>query len=311
MSEPAIRIKGLTKRFGDRTAVDGISLEVPPGLVFGLIGPNGAGKTTTFSILCGFLARDAGEVSVLGVDPRRVHELKGRLAALPQDAQLPPNDQVGALLSFYARLTGMDSRRAEAEARAALAQVGLSETWSLRAGALSHGMGRRVQLAQSMLLGSPEVMMLDEPTNGLDPKNAAQVREFIRQLHQDDTAHKRTVVISSHNLAELEELCDAAAILDHGRVVAAGSMSELTSQASEVRFQLLDAPPLEALKVLPGVSDVRFDAAKGLLAVRFPREKLEAEEVIGQVLRALLDARVRISGVSKGRKLEERVLELT
>ncbi len=313
MSEtpPAIEIVKLMKRYGDRVAVQDVTLRIDPGRIYGLIGPNGAGKTTTFSVLCGFLARDGGDVRVLGEDPARIHRLKGRLGALPQDAALPPNDDVGVLLIFYGRLCGLSRAEAEKQARSSLERVGLSEVWNVKAGQLSHGMARRVGLAQAMLLGQPEVVLLDEPTNGLDPRSAAQVRTFIRTLHQEDTAKKRTVVISSHNLAELEELCDGAAILDRGRVVASGSMAEITAQAEEVRFLLMDAPPLTEVQALPNVAQASFDTARMMLLVRFAKDKAEAEAVIGQVLKLLLERNVRISGVSKGRRLEERVLELT
>ena len=310
MSDAAIQIVQLVKRYGDTVAVNGASLEVPRGSVFGLIGPNGAGKTTTFGVLAGFLRRDAGDVRILGVDPSQIHTLKGKLGVLPQDALMPASEPVGALLQHYGRLGGLSSADAEKQARDGLERVGLAASWHTPAGALSHGMARRVGLVQAMLLASPEVMLLDEPTSGLDPKSAAQVRAFIKQVHGDASA-KRTVVISSHNLGELEELCDAAAILDRGRVVVAGTMAEITSQAEEVRFLLRDAPPLAAIQALPLTASASWDETRGLLAVRFQKEKFEAEAVIGQVLALLLQQNVRISGVTKGRKLEERLLELT
>ena len=311
MATAAIVITNLTKRYGETIAVNSASLEVPAGTVYGLIGPNGAGKTTTFGVLAGYLKRDSGTVEILGVDPRRIHTLKGRLGVLPQDALLPASEPVGALLQHYGRLAGLSGAEAKRQAAEGLERVGLSSSWDTAAGALSHGMARRVGLVQAMLLASPEVILLDEPTNGLDPKSAAQVRSFIKQIHLDASGAKRTVVISSHNLAELEELCDSAAILDRGRVVVAGTMSEITSQAEEVRFLLRDAPPLPALEALPVVSAASYDAAKGLLAVRFAKEKFEAEAVIAAVLALLLEKGIRISGVSKGRRLEERLLELT
>ncbi|MBS2027421.1 MAG: ABC transporter ATP-binding protein [Deltaproteobacteria bacterium] len=310
MSDAAIQIVQLVKRYGDTVAVNGASLEVPRGSVFGLIGPNGAGKTTTFGVLAGFLRRDAGDVRILGVDPSQIHTLKGKLGVLPQDALMPASEPVGALLQHYGRLGGLTGADAEKQAREGLERVGLAASWDTPAGALSHGMARRVGLVQAMLLASPEVMLLDEPTSGLDPKSAAQVRAFIKQVHGDASA-KRTVVISSHNLGELEELCDAAAILDRGRVVVAGTMAEITSQAEEVRFLLRDPPPLAAIQALPFAASASWDEARGLLAVRFSKEKFEAEAVIGQVLGLLLQQNVRISGVTKGRKLEERLLELT
>ncbi|MGC4115421.1 MAG: ABC transporter ATP-binding protein [Myxococcales bacterium] len=305
--EPAIALDGVTKRFGALVAVNAVSLRVQRGAVFGLIGPNGAGKTTTFSMICGYLRPDAGTARVLGHAAGDLAALKGRLGALPQDAMLPANDLVGDALVFYARLLGMSKPEALKAAQEGLDRVGLSQWWRVRCGALSHGMAKRVGLAQAFL-ASPEVVLLDEPTAGLDPKSAFHLREFIKTQRQAG----RTIVISSHNLTELEELCDAAAILDHGKVVAQGSMAELTRSVGEVRIALAsDAPPVDELRALPCVSAIEFDAGRRVLAVTYSPGKDEAEAVIGEVLKVLLAKGAKISSVSKGRKLEERVMELT
>jgi ABC-type multidrug transport system ATPase subunit len=284
-----------------------VTLSIARGAVYGLIGPNGAGKTTTFSMICGFLAPDEGTIRVLGHPPGDLATLKGRLGALPQDALLPPNDLVGDALVFYGRLLGMPKSEAIQRAQEGLDRVGLSQWWRVRCGALSHGMAKRVGLAQAFL-GSPELVLLDEPTAGLDPKSAFHLREFIKQQRKEG----HTIVISSHNLTELEELCDAAAILDRGKVVAAGSMEELTKSVGEVRIALAsDAVPLEELRALPCVTAAAFDAGRRLLSINFAPGKNEAEVVIGEVLKVLLARGAKISAVSRGRKLEERVMELT
>ena len=304
--EPAVLLESVVKRFGATLAVDQVSLQIPGGGVYGLIGPNGAGKTTTFSMVCGFLTPTSGAVRVLGHRAGEVTALRARLGALPQDALLPANDTVGDAVAFYAQLLGMARRQATAAAQQALDRVGMSQWCRVRCGALSHGMAKRVGLAQAFL-GSPELVLLDEPTAGLDPKSAFQLREFIKQQRTEG----HTIVISSHNLTELEELCDSAAILDHGRVVASGSMQELTRAVAEVRFVLAsDAVPEDGLRALPCVEALTFDRTRRSLVVTFSPGKHEAEEVIAEVLGVLLAAKVRISGVAKGRKLEERVMEL-
>jgi ABC-2 type transport system ATP-binding protein len=300
----AIQARGLTRSFGAVRALDGLDLEVPEGSVFGLIGPNGAGKTTAFSVLCGFLRPDSGHAEVLGVPAAQVHRLAGRLGALPQDAQLPALEPVLEALVFYGRLTGWDAARARREALAALEQTGMSAWARTRGGALSHGMAKRVGLAQAFL-GDPELVLLDEPTAGLDPVAAAQVRELVRSLRG-----RRTVVISSHNLHELEELCDHAAILNHGKVVQAGPMSALTAADSQVRFVLRAEPPLPLLRQLSAVAAAEWDPERQLLVVRFEGARFVAEDVIAEVLRLLLASGIPVSGVAKGRRLEERVLEL-
>ena len=301
--EAAIELREVTKRFGAFTAVDRVSLRVEPGQVFGLIGPNGAGKTTTFSMLCGYLRPSGGSVRVMGVDPRQDGALRGRLGALPQDAVLPGGWDCGPLLVHWARLSGLPEP--EAQARGALERVGLLEAWSVQTHALSHGMGKRVALAQA-LMGAPPLVLLDEPTAGLDPRIAAQVRQVIRELR---TAGQ-TVVVSSHNLQELEELCDAAAILDRGKLAQAGTIAELTAQSAEFRVQIARGEvPLEAVRALGPVREAVL-LEDGVLRVRFDGGAAAAEDVISNTLLVLLQAGVRVLGVTRGQRLEQRVLQL-
>jgi ABC-type multidrug transport system ATPase subunit len=304
MSDAAVELRDVTKRFGPRVAVDRVSFSVERGETFGLIGPNGAGKTTTFSMMCGFLHPTAGSVRILDVDPQRPGALKRKVGVLPQDAILPPQTRVGELLGYWATLSGLE--RPEHEAREALRRVDLSQTWDVRAGALSHGMAKRVAMAQA-LMGAPPVVLLDEPTAGLDPKVAAQVRQVIREMKGE-----QTVIVSSHNLQELEELCDAAAILDRGRLVQAGTMAELTAQAAEFRIQIgRGIPPVDELKLLPGVSGASWDESARTLLVQYDGRKHASDEVITRTLKLLIEREVTISTVTRGRKLEERVLQLT
>ncbi len=304
-AEPAIALEGVAKHFGSTAAVSDLTLSIAPGTVYGLIGPNGAGKTTTFSLICGYLRPDSGELRVLGHRPGDVAALNGRVSALPQDALLPANDSVGDAVAFFARLTGMSRPQAVEASQKALDRVGMGQWLRVRCGALSHGMAKRVGLAQAFL-GTPELVLLDEPTAGLDPKSAFQLREFIKEQRRGG----QTIVISSHNLHELEELCDAAAVLDRGRLITAGSMKELTLSVAEVRFLLASEPPLDEVKSLPEATAVRFDASRRVLTVVFSPERAEAEDVIARVLKVLLERGVKISAVSKGRKLEERLMEL-
>ena len=302
MSEAAIEVRQLVKRFGQKVAVNELSFSVQQGQTYGLIGPNGAGKTTTFSILCGFLAPSAGSVRVLGADPEEPGALKRKVGVLPQDAVLTPVEKVGPLLTYFAKLSALPEP--ENEARAALEKVGLPETWSVRADALSHGMAKRVALAQA-LMGAPPVVLLDEPTAGLDPRIAAHVRQIIREMKG-----KQTVVVSSHNLQELEELCDSAAILDRGKLAQAGSMSELTAQSGEFRVQIAKgAVPLEEIRELKGCSAASLES--GWLSVSFNSQQTTSEEMITQTVRLLIERGVLILGVTRGRRLEERVLQLT
>lgn len=300
MNDWAIELSDLFKRFGSTIAVNHLSLKIRRGECFGLIGPNGAGKTTTFSMICGYLAPNQGEIRILGRDPRHPGALKGLVGVLPQDAALPSPATVGTLLTYWARLSSLPNP--EREAREAVERVGLIDSWDTSTQALSHGMTKRIALAQA-LMGAPPVMLLDEPTAGLDPRIAAQLRQLMREMKG-----QRTLLVSSHNLHELEELCDAAAILDRGALVEAGTIADLTSKSAEFRVEIgRGMVPLEEVKVVPGCKSAVLDPS-GDLIVRFTGPP---EEVISQVVGLLLSRGVLIVGVSRGRKLEERVLEVT
>lgn len=303
MSTPAITLERLSKHFGPKRAVDDVSFSVQEGHCYGLIGPNGAGKTTTFSMMCGYLFPTTGSIRILGVDPFEPGALKGKVGVLPQDAILPPTWPVGALLTYFGQLSGLPSP--EQEARRVLDKVQLPETWGLFANQLSHGMAKRVSMAQA-LMGSPPVIFLDEPTAGLDPKIAASVRQLIRELKG-----QHTVVVSSHNLQELEELCDATAILDKGKLVSAATMADLTGQMAEFRVQIAKGEvPLLEVKAQSGVKDARLEPNK-VLCVTFDGQAVQPEEIITRVVGLLAQRDVLFLTVWRGKKLEEKVLQLT
>jgi ABC-type multidrug transport system ATPase subunit len=313
-AEAAVRLHRVTKRFGVKTAVDDVTLSVPMGQVYGLIGPNGAGKTTTFSMMAGYLRPTEGSLEILDFAPTAVDELRSRVGVLPQDALLPANDLVGDFLVHMARLQDIPDDKAEELARQALVDVEGKDWWGQRCGSLSHGMAKRVAVAQAFL-GAPDVVLLDEPTAGLDPRVAWEMRQLIKSKKG-----RATIIISSHNLQELEEICDAAAILDRGRVIASGPISELTAANEEIRIKVAPGTkrgtqpgqvPVAKLEELPIVRTIQFDEEDREILVSFERSKADAETVIGAVLWVLLQAQVRISGVAKGRGLEQRVMDLT
>jgi ABC-type multidrug transport system ATPase subunit len=303
---PAIDLKAVTKRFGAVTAVNDVTFDVPEGSVFGLIGPNGAGKTTTFSMLAGYLAPTSGEIFILDRSPDAVAELKGKVGVLPQDALLPAGEKVGEFLVYLGRLQGMAAPQARQAAEQVLAEVEGRDWWDKRCGALSHGMAKRVGLAQA-LLGDPRVVLLDEPTAGLDPRVAYEVRQLVKARRG-----RCTLVISSHNLQELEEICDHAAILDRGQLILSGTMAELTARSSEVRFELSRGPvPEDAVRAIEGVKTVSWNKKDRELVVTFDRNVCDAEELIRRGTYVLYQNGARIGGISKGRGLEQRVMELT
>ena len=178
-----VSIKGISKRFGRIQALNGVSFEVPSHSIFGLLGPNGAGKTTLFSIAADFLKADAGTIKVLGIDTRGISRLQGRLSILPQDAQFQRNVPILDQLVFFRLLAGRTKKQAREEVVHSLDLVGLKSFAKRRVGSLSHGMVKRLGIAQAFL-GHPEVILLDEPTAGLDPASA-------RVSSSPPTAHRR------------------------------------------------------------------------------------------------------------------------
>ncbi|EWH06687.1 ABC transporter [Pseudoalteromonas lipolytica SCSIO 04301] len=204
-----IRGEGLSKNYGSKRALDNVSFEISKGAPVALVGPNGAGKTTLFSLLCGYILPSAGSLSVMGHKPGSA-ALFGKLTALPQDAQLDPRFSIAHQLNFYGQLQGLSNAVRNKETARVLELVGLAEVAKQRPDDLSHGMRKRVTIAQA-LIGTPEIVMLDEATAGLDPIHAREVRELVSTL-----SNEATFILSSHDLTELERLCSQVLHLDQG-----------------------------------------------------------------------------------------------
>jgi len=304
----AVQIRNISKRFGDIQALDDVTFDVPAHSVFGLLGPNGAGKTTLFSIVASFLQPDRGSIDVLGHDARRISELHGRLTILPQDAEFQANASILEQLVFFRRLDGQDRATALREVERSLELVGLEDYAKRGARALSHGMMKRLGIAQAFL-GEPEVILLDEPTAGLDPANARQIRDLIQALRE-----RTTVVISSHNLAEIQDLCDHVAILAKGRLVTCGSVSDLTASAREVDLRLsrvLDDAELERLRsAAPIAAIITSDAPD--YAIRLDLgDGRDWDDTVASLLRALLDLNAVPRRLYEGQSLERHFLAVT
>jgi ABC-type multidrug transport system ATPase subunit len=286
--------------------VNALSLEVPRGAVYGLLGPNGAGKTTTFSILASILRPSSGSARILGVEVGNLYTLRGRVAVLPQDAWFPAQVTIAAQLAHYARLMGMDDRAATAEAARVLAEVGLADSATKRGSELSHGMTKRVGIAAA-LIGNPEVLLLDEPTTGLDPRSAFHIKEIIARQ-----APRATVLVSSHQLADVQEICTHGAILDHGKLVQAGTIGELTRQGQELSLELGRGAPVPLAELMTALGG---DAKAELTSVTDLRIAYDARrdpaEAIAIVLRVLLEHQVPILGLRRGTSLEKAFMAMT
>jgi ABC-2 type transport system ATP-binding protein len=299
---PALEIAGLTKRFGERVAVDAVSLSVPRGTAYGFLGHNGAGKTTLIRMLLGLTRSDEGSANVLGLPvPAQRSQALARVGAIVEEP------------SFYPHLTGRENlkiaaavRGPEARSRVdgALQRVGLAGRADDRVGTYSMGMRQRLGVARC-LLSDPELLILDEPMNGLDPGGMLDMRRMIRALVEEEG---RTVFISSHLLDEIEKTCDLAAIIDGGRVIAQGPIEELVAGGSgELIVECDDAE--RALALLAGESRVRDlrRIADGEL-----RMNLLGPEQAGEINARLVQAGVVVTRLEPVRhSLEERFLEMT
>ncbi|MCB9766432.1 MAG: ABC transporter ATP-binding protein [Alphaproteobacteria bacterium] len=303
----ALVIEDVRKRYGLRGpwALDGLSCSVPTGSICGLIGPNGAGKTTLFSVICGFLPADSGRVDVLGAgvfDPW-VH--KARLGALPQDALLPDRSTCRDFLRFMGMLQGMTGVEARSATEDALMKVDLRERADMVIANLSHGMRRRLSTA-SALLGTPELVLLDEPTAGLDPVQARQLRHQLVALRG-----QTTLVISSHNLAELERICDHVIFIEAGRCLRQGSLDALTRAGQTLRWGLGPGPvPLDALHA--ALPEHRFtleeiEGARTLSHHAPLSADVDAATLV--VMGALAQAGVPLRDLRRGQSLEESYIE--
>ena len=292
-----IQCNALTKRYGGTVALDALNLELTSGEPIALIGPNGAGKTTLLSLLCGFIRPSQGNITILGHPPGAA-ALSGQLSALPQDALLDPRLSVVRQLRFFARLQGMSKTEASKEVSRVLATVDLESSAKTRPTDLSHGMRKRIAIAQS-LIGSPSLVLLDEPTAGIDPPNARMIRELVRE--QSD---KITFIVSSHNLDELERLCATVVYLEKGKLISVGPVSD--DEEHDVLTLRAPTLPVEQFialcQSLPGIIAVSRTTQGDYLI-----ETDSEMQASVAVLQLIADQGWRYKQLSRGRTLEERL----
>ena len=265
-----IEADGLAKRFGALRAVDGISLTVQRGEVLGFLGPNGAGKSTTMRLITGFLEPDAGRARIAGYDVQdQPKEARKRLGYLPEGAPLYAEMTPRTLLAFIAQVRGLRGEAAMRAVDLAVERTGLGSVLEQTIETLSKGYKRRVGIAQA-ILNNPEVLIMDEPTDGLDPNQKHQVRELIREM-----AKEKAIIVSTHILEEVEAVCTRAVVISKGRIVADGTAEDLARRvpyhgAVSVRVA---ADKVEALKqvlaAVPSVASVEtIGGPDGRLVVR-------------------------------------------
>ncbi len=293
-----IECEGLTKHYGSAVALDTVSLTLPAGEPIALIGPNGAGKTTLLSLLCGFIRPSAGQVRVLGQQPGS-QALSGRLSALPQDALLDPRLSVGGQLRFFARLQGMSAQQAKMDTHRVLQTVDLLDSINTKPVDLSHGMRKRIAIAQA-LLGEPKLVLLDEPTAGIDPPNAKMIRDLIRAQ-----STRTTFIVSSHNLDELERLCGSVVHLEKGRLISVGGVNDDAENHEFVTLRINtveESTFMMAAKALAGVQNITRTAQGDYLIQTDDDMKTSLA-----LMQMLSDYGWRYRQLSRGKTLEERL----
>ena len=308
MSAPVVETRGLTKRYGSRTVVDALDMQIPPGVVAGFIGPNGAGKTTTLRMLLGLVRPSAGD---------------GRVFSLPLHSPASYLPRVGALIespAFYPGLTGQRNLAVQAtlgghplaRVPVVLERVGLADRGGDRYRTYSLGMKQRLGIAGA-LLGDPTLLILDEPTNGLDPAGIRDMRALVRSLAEDGP----TVLISSHLLAEVQQVCDWLVVIEHGRLVFQGPTARLLAGGDELTLRcehLADLPRLQGLLTGRGlVATLADDRVHVELAGANATSGASGlNGLLGEINRAAMAEQVTLVELTITRaSLEERYLTLT
>lgn len=303
----AVETHGLTRRFGKVTAVDDLNLQVPAGALFGLIGPNGADKTTTLRMLAGLLEPTAGEILLNGqVANHDWREMRRQIGYMPDFFGVYEDMLVWEYLDFFGRCYDLPAARRRQVTDELLELVELAEKRDVYVQTLSRGMRQWLCLAHA-LVHDPQVLLLDEPASGLDPRARVEMRELLRELG----AMGKTIVVSSHILSELAELCDSVGIVEKGRLVASGSLDEIARHVRQVRTLCLrvlsdQAEAKAILRDQPGIGQVY--EANGCLEVEF----LGDDEATADLLAALVVRGVRVVSFSEvSSDLEEVFLRLT
>jgi len=303
-----LELAEVTKRYGALKALDGVDLSLPATAVSGLVGPNGAGKTTLFSIIAGFIRQSSGTVTLGGEMQPGTRRPLGLIGILPQDARFQQQISVMRHFIWYARLMGMEAEAARAEARRVLEAVDLVEAAGRDGDQLSHGMHKRMAVAQA-LIGDPAILLLDEPTAGLDPASARGLRDLIRAQRG-----KRLVVVSSHNLEEIGDICDHVTVIDRGRIVDAQDMAGFTGRRARISVRLsepAEAVLAERVGELAGIGEARLSDDRQRLDCILEPDAGDDPRIASAIVGVLAEMGVSFEDISRGSTVEQRFLEMT
>ena len=305
MPEAAIRIENLTRDFNSIKAVDGISLEVPRGTIFGFLGPNGAGKTTTINLLLGLLEPTAGRAEVLGFDTKtQADSIRTQTGALLEHSGLYEQMSAEDNLEFYGRVYRLPDTERRSRIKEILTQMKLWERRGERVGVWSKGMKQKLALARA-LMQYPPLIFLDEPTAGLDVVSSAEVRDDLKSLASSKGI---TVFLTTHNMMEAEKLCEQVAVIRQGKLMAVGQLDELQRQTGNPQVEVsgsgFNDDVLDLLRSRPEVAEASVENNR-------LRIELGAETGVAPLVNLLVGAGVQIEEVHKGKaSLEEVFLTL-
>jgi gliding motility-associated transport system ATP-binding protein len=282
LTTTGVQVVGVSRRFGRVQAISDVTFDIVAGEVLGLLGPNGAGKTTTMRVMTGYLQPSAGRVTVRGVDlAENPIAARQSIGYVPESSAVPGEMSVIGFLGYCARLRRVPRHDRKAAVGKALGQAGLGRVADQRIATLSRGYRQRVALAQA-LVHDPPVLILDEPTLGLDPRQVTETRDLIAKL-----GRSRTVLLSSHLLSEVANLCRRVVVLDKGRVLATSEVAELTAATGTVRLELrLSGDPHEAVRVVSALTGVTEAEVRGGLVV----VKGEGADLGQRVSRTIIEA---------------------
>ncbi|MDY7011291.1 MAG: ABC transporter ATP-binding protein [Planctomycetota bacterium] len=302
-----IETKGLTKYYGSLGALVDLNIRIAEGDIFGFIGPNGAGKTTTMRILATLLEPTAGSAFIHGMDVRRVgKEVRRCVGYMPDFMGVYDDLKVFEYLEFFAAAFGIDRRKRKAIVDGVLELTDLTSRQATTVDSLSRGMQQRLSLAR-VLVHDPKVLILDEPASGLDPRARIEIRELLRELKKMG----KTIMISSHILSELEEICDHVGIVEHGRLVFSGTMEEIRRRVgihNKVRVRVAGDHDraVEILSALPNIEGVQM--VGGEIAVTFT----DNQDIAGLIAKTLVKGNIDIIAlIPEQIKLDDAFLQLT
>jgi len=239
----ALTLDGVSKRFSAHTAVDDLSLTVPAGTIYGILGPNGAGKSTTLRMVMNIIARDAGRISLLGADPAAEPRILRRVGFLPEERGVYRKMKVTDVIVFFGELKGLDRKKARADADGWLERMGLGDWKQAKVETLSKGMQQKVQFIATVI-HDPDLLILDEPQSGLDPVN----QEVLRDTMLEARDRGKTVIFSTHNMEQAEQLCDSVCIIAQGRKVLDGRLRDVKRENVGNRWYLEFDPATEAAR---------------------------------------------------------------